>query len=70
MVNLLPRFYDTSGQVLIDGRTFRNIPWHHLDNKIGIVQQDVFLFDGTIPGGILYGRLDASEAEVEGHSRS
>lgn len=66
MVNLLPRFYDvTSGQVLIDGKDIRKYTLASLRQQIGIVQQDVFLFDGTIRENVLYGRLDASEAEVE-----
>ena len=66
MVNLLPRFYDvTSGQVLIDGKDIREYTLSSLRQQIGIVQQDVFLFDGTIRENVLYGRLDASDAEVE-----
>lgn len=66
MVNLLPRFYDvTLGQVLIDGKDIREYTLASLRQQIGIVQQDVFLFDGTIRENVLYGRLDASEAEVE-----
>ena len=66
MVNLLPRFYDvTSGQVLIDGKDIREYTLASLRQQIGIVQQDVFLFDGTIRENVLYGRLDASQAEVE-----
>ena len=66
MVNLLPRFYDvTSGHVLIDGKDIREYTLASLIQQIGIVQQDVFLFDGTIRENVIYGRLDASEAEVE-----
>ena len=66
MVNLLPRFYDvTSGHVLIDGKDIREYTLASLRQQIGIVQQDVFLFDGTIRENVLYGRLDASQAEVE-----
>ena len=66
MVNLLPRFYDvTSGHVLIDGKDIREYTLASLRQQIGIVQQDVFLFDGTIRENVTYGRLDASEAEVE-----
>lgn len=66
MVNLLPRFYDvTSGRVLIDGKDIREYTLASLRQQIGIVQQDVFLFDGTIRENVIYGRLDASEAEVE-----
>lgn len=66
LVNLLPRFYDvTSGHVLIDGKDIREYTLSSLRQQIGIVQQDVFLFDGTIRENVLYGRLDASQAEVE-----
>ena len=66
MVNLLPRFYDvTSGHVLIDGKDIREYTLASLRQQIGIVQQDVFLFDGTIRENVIYGRLDAREAEVE-----
>ena len=71
MVNLLPRFYDvTSGQVLIDGKDIREYTLASLRQQIGIVQQDVFLFDGTIRENVLYGRLDASEDEVEAAIRA
>lgn len=71
MVNLLPRFYDvTSGQVLIDGKNIREYTLASLRQQIGIVQQDVFLFDGTIRENVLYGRLDASEDEVEAAIRA
>lgn len=71
MVNLLPRFYDvTSGHVLIDGKDIREYTLASLRQQIGIVQQDVFLFDGTIRENVLYGRLDASDAEVEAAIRA
>lgn len=66
LVNLLPRFYDlTSGKIMIDGVDIRNYTLQSLRRQIGIVQQDVFLFNGTIRENVLYGRLDASDAEVE-----
>jgi ATP-binding cassette subfamily B protein len=65
IVNLLPRFYDVrQGQVLIDGQDIREVTLDSLRQQIGIVSQEAFLFNGTIRENILYGRLDASEAEM------
>ncbi|MDZ5699735.1 ABC transporter ATP-binding protein [Chelativorans sp. M5D2P16] len=62
---LLPRFYDVqSGAVTIDGIDIRDMTLTSLRQQIGIVQQDVFLFGGTVRENIAYGRLDASEAEI------
>jgi ATP-binding cassette subfamily B protein len=62
---LLPRFYEiNSGQITIDGIDIRQITLASLRGQIGIVQQDVFLFAGTIRENIAYGRLDATEAEI------
>jgi ABC-type multidrug transport system fused ATPase/permease subunit len=64
-VNLLPRFYDvTHGQILIDGQDIREVTLESLRRQIGIVSQEAFLFNGTIRENILYGRLDANEAEM------
>ncbi|MBU1549083.1 MAG: ABC transporter ATP-binding protein/permease, partial [Alphaproteobacteria bacterium] len=63
--SLLPRFYDvTEGTITIDGEDVRDVTLKSLRASIGIVQQDVFLFAGTIRDNILYGRLDASDEEV------
>ncbi|MDQ0423492.1 ATP-binding cassette subfamily B protein [Peteryoungia aggregata LMG 23059] len=63
--SLLPRFYDvTKGAILIDGIDIRDMTLKSLRSNIGIVQQDVFLFAGTIRENIAYGRLDATEAEI------
>ncbi|MBB4105918.1 ABC transporter ATP-binding protein [Allorhizobium borbori] len=63
--SLLPRFYDLdSGAILIDGQDIRHFTLNSLRSSIGIVQQDVFLFAGTIRENIAYGRLNASEAEI------
>jgi ATP-binding cassette subfamily B protein len=63
--SLLPRFYDTdSGSIRIDGIDIRDMTLQSLRSRIGIVQQDVFLFAGTIRENIAYGRLDAAEAEI------
>jgi ATP-binding cassette, subfamily B, bacterial len=62
---LLPRFYDVeAGAITIDGIDIRDMTLVSLRRKIGIVQQDVFLFGGTIRDNIAYGRLGASEAEI------
>ncbi|MBZ6526447.1 ABC transporter ATP-binding protein [Aerococcaceae bacterium DSM 111021] len=66
LVNLLPRFYEISdGQINIDGIDIKDVTMQSLRKQIGIVQQDVFLFDGTIKENVLYGRLDATDEEVE-----
>jgi len=66
MCHLLPRFYDvTEGAVLVDGRDVRSLTQSSLRHSIGIIQQDVFLFAGTIRENIRYGRPDATDEEVE-----
>jgi ATP-binding cassette subfamily B protein len=63
--SLLPRFYEVeAGSILIDGIDIRDMTLKSLRSHIGIVQQDVFLFAGTIRENIAYGRLDATEAEI------
>lgn len=63
--SLIPRFYDvTSGKILIDGKDIRDISLASLRKNIGIVQQEVYLFSGSIMDNIRYGRLDASDEEV------
>ena len=65
LCQLIPRFYDvTGGRILVDGMDVRSVTQHSLRQNIGIVQQDVFLFAGTILDNIRYGRPDASEAEI------
>jgi ATP-binding cassette subfamily B protein len=65
LCNLIPRFYDaTSGTILIDGQELRKITLQSLRNNIGIVQQDVYLFSGTVYENIVYGRPGASREEV------
>ncbi len=62
---LLPRFYEVdAGRITIDGIDIRRLTLASLRRQIGIVQQDVFLFAGTIRENIAYGRLGASEAEI------
>ncbi|QRM57762.1 ABC transporter ATP-binding protein [Sinorhizobium sp. BG8] len=65
LCSLLPRFYEPSGGgILIDGIDIRDMTLNSLRSNIGIVQQDVFLFAGSIRENIAYGRLDASEEEI------
>jgi ATP-binding cassette subfamily B protein len=66
VVNLIPRFYDvTAGAITIDGTDIRDVTLESLRRAIGIVQQDLFLFIGTIRDNIAYGRPDATQEEVE-----
>ncbi len=63
---LITRFYDvTGGAILIDGHDVRDVTQRSLRSQIGVVLQDPFLFTGTIRENIRYGRLDATDAEVE-----
>jgi ATP-binding cassette subfamily B protein len=65
ITSLLPRFYEPdAGRILIDGIDTRDMTLASLRREIGIVQQDVFLFAGTMRENIAYGRLDATEAEI------
>jgi ATP-binding cassette subfamily B protein len=65
LVSLLPRFYDVqAGRITIDRIDIREVTMASLRRQIGIVQQDVFLFAGTIRENVAYGRLDAGEAEI------
>ena len=66
IVNLLPRFYDvTDGQITIDGHDIREFTLASLRRNVGIVQQDVYLFQGTIKSNISYGSMDASFDQIE-----
>jgi ATP-binding cassette subfamily B protein len=63
--SLLPRFYDVSGgRIIIDGKDVRKLTLQSLRNQIGLVQQDVYLFCGSIRENIAYGRPDASMKEI------
>ena len=65
LCSLVPRFYDVdAGQITIDGIDIRTMTRASLRRQIGIVQQDVFLFSGTIGENIAYGKLDANEDEI------
>lgn len=64
--SLLPRFYDvTEGSIFIDGKDIRNFTLKSLRHSIGIVQQDVYMFTGTIRTNIAYGKPDATEEEIK-----
>ncbi|MGN0517414.1 MAG: ABC transporter ATP-binding protein [Acutalibacteraceae bacterium] len=63
--HLIPRFYDvTGGKISIDGKNIADVTLESLRKNIGIVQQDVFLFNGTIRDNILYGKPDATDEEI------
>lgn len=65
LINLIPRFYDVSdGEILIDGKNIRNLKISSIRQAIGIVQQEIYLFSGTVFENIVYGRLNASRDEV------
>lgn len=65
MCNLIPRFYElSSGGIYIDGKNIQEVTMESLRGNIGIVQQDVFLFSGSVYENILYGNLDATKEEV------
>src|SRR5699024_2413264 len=64
--NILSRFYEvTEGFILIDGIDIRDVTMESLRKQIGVVQQDVFLFGGTVRDNVLYGKLDATNEEIE-----
>ena len=65
LCSLIPRFYEVSaGEILLDGLNIRDIRLRCLRSNIGIVQQDVYLFAGTVADNIRYGKLEASEGEI------
>ena len=65
LCNLIPRFYDpTEGEILLDGQDIRHLTLQSLRENVGVVQQDVYLFSGSVYENIVYGRPDASYEEV------
>ncbi|WP_435925429.1 ABC transporter ATP-binding protein [Paenibacillus sp. DYY-L-2] len=65
LCSLLPRFYEvTGGAIMIDGKDIRSLTLSSLRRNIGIVQQDVYLFSGTIRENIAYGKLEATDEEI------
>lgn len=71
IINLLCRFYDvTDGSIVIDGHDIRDVTIQSLRSQIGIVLQDTFIFSGTIRDNIRFGRLDATDEEVEAAAKA
>jgi ATP-binding cassette subfamily B protein len=65
MCHLIPRFYNvSSGRILIDGQDIQSLTLHSLRTQVGVVQQDVYLFSGTVYENISYGRSDATRESV------
>jgi len=65
LCSLIPRFYEVSeGEILLDGRSIRDITLRSLRSHIGVVQQEVYLFAGTVADNIRYGKLEASLEEI------
>lgn len=65
MCNLIPRFYEVNeGTIYMDGRDIKDITLQSLRNSIGVVQQDVYLFAGSVMDNIRYGKLDATKEEI------
>ena len=70
LCHLVPRFYDvTGGRILIDGQDIRGVTLESLRRAVGIVQQDVYLFSGTVRDNIAYGREHATDAEIREAAR-
>ena len=66
LIKLLMRFYDvTEGAILLDGKDLRDLPLVYVREQMGLVQQEPFLFNGTVKENIAYGNLTASQAEIE-----
>ncbi|MFA7006242.1 MAG: ATP-binding cassette domain-containing protein, partial [Verrucomicrobiia bacterium] len=71
LVNLLPAFYETSGgRIALDGQDIAAASLESLRAQISIVSQEPFLFNGTVRENILYGKLDATEAELQAAARA
>ena len=70
LVSLVPRFYDpTAGQVTVDGLDLREVTLRSLRDQIGLVTQEVFLFDDSVRANIAYGKPGATDAEIEAAAR-
>ena len=71
LVNLIPRFYDvTAGKIMVDDIDIKDVTLASLRRNVGIVQQDVFLFSGTLRDNIAYGAVNASEGEIIAASKN
>ena len=69
--HLIPHFYDCEkGEILIDGKELHTVTMESVRRNIGIVQQDIYLFNASIRDNILYGKLDATQEEVEAAAKS
>ena len=65
LCNLIPRFYDpTEGEILLDGQNIKKVTLQSLRNNVGVVQQDVYLFSGSVYENIAYGKPEATQEEV------
>ena len=70
LCSLIPRFYEPSeGEILLDGRNINEYTLHSLRSNIGIVEQDVYLFSGTVKENIAYGKENATDEEIEKAAR-
>ena len=66
LCSLIPRFYEvSSGKILVDGKDIRDVTLHSLRSCIGVVAQDVYLFSGSVRENIAYGKVDATDEEIE-----
>ena len=71
LCSLIPRFYEVSeGKILVDGRDISKLTLKSLRKNIGLVQQDVYLFAGTVLENIRYGKPDATEEEIMHRSQA
>src|SRR6266568_3498825 len=71
LISLIPRFYDvTSGKVTIDGYNVHDVTLASLRKQIGLVQQDTYLFSGSVADSLRYGRLDATDEEIEAAAKT
>jgi ATP-binding cassette subfamily B protein len=65
LCSLIPRFYEvTSGDILIDGKDIKSVTLKSLRDNVGVVQQDVYLFSGSVRENIAYGKIDATDEEI------
>ena len=70
LCSLIPRFYEvSSGQIRIDGTDIQSVTLHSLRDHIGVVQQDVYLFSGSVRENIAYGKANATDEEIENAAR-
>lgn len=70
LCSLIPRFYEvSSGKILVDGKDIREVTMHSLRNCIGVVAQDVYLFSGSVRENIAYGKINATDEEIEDAAR-